>query len=76
MLTFIGPVEVATFEHVHELPAEDLAVLGASESSIAALDDDAREAALREFAALAGRGSRVRLRYVTEVRLTRSPLGK
>jgi ubiquinone/menaquinone biosynthesis C-methylase UbiE len=66
----IEPVEIATFHHVHELAAEELAVLAASETSIAFLEDGAREAALAEFAALGRPGTRVRLRYVTEVRLT------
>jgi len=64
--------EVKRFAHVHELRrGGELALLAESETSIAALDGGAREAALRDFAALAPPASRVRLRYVTEVRVTR-----
>jgi SAM-dependent methyltransferase len=47
----------------------DPVAVGASETSIALLDDEARTAAHAEFAAL---GARVRLRYVTEVVIARA----
>ena len=62
---FFDEPEQRAFPHVAEL---DPVALGASETSIALLDDGARAAALAEFAAL---GERVRLRYVTEVVVTR-----
>lgn len=69
-LDAVGPVEIRRFEHVHELRGEDLPLLAASESSIATLGDDARASALSEMAALVPPGSNVRLRYVTEVRIS------
>jgi SAM-dependent methyltransferase len=68
-LELVEPDEIRTFAHVHELSGEELVLLAASESSIASLAAEARATALADVAALAPPTARLRLPYVTEVRI-------
>lgn len=60
--------EVRSFPHEHQLAADDIVALAASETSIALLDAEARAAALAHFESVADTlAPRLRLRYRTEV---------
>jgi SAM-dependent methyltransferase len=61
---------VRNFPHEHELAAHDIVALAASETSIALLDAEARNAALADFGRVADSlAPRLRLQYTTEIHL-------
>lgn len=66
--TLFAERDVRQFENVQELDADGIVDRAASESSIAILPDERRDAALAEIRALAGRLRRIVLRYETVVR--------
>ncbi len=66
-----GPLEEVTFPQAQELDAEGLAARVASISAIAALPDEERQRLLSRVRELAG-PSKVLLRYVCEVQITRA----
>jgi hypothetical protein len=62
--------EVRSFPHEHELAADDIVALAASETSIALLDVEARTVALADFGRIAGSlAPRLRLPYTAEIHL-------
>ena len=59
--------ELRRFPHVHRVDADTFVAQAASESSVALLDDSARERALCDFRALIDGTDEIELHYVTEV---------